>query len=275
MPFNYEQSVWGRGEAGLEWSSPASFRLKQALFALRGIPVDGKILEVGCGAGQFIRAIKNICPASHCYGCDISHRAIAEAGKRGDGVEYAVSQPGHIPYADSSFDAILIFDVLEHVENPALLLGEISRVLKPGGILYCFVPCEGDNLSLWHWLDMAGLKKDVTRIFAGHINYFSREQISSIFRESNFQIRQLRYSEHLLGQLLGVLSFYLMSRHSKNNPRQQTNNEECFAQIKNNYGILGDWLRKLINSVIYLESLFFSRVLSPNAHFIVINNKKV
>ncbi len=151
MAFNYEQSIWGRGEAGKRWSDPTSIRLRRALKALGHLPKHAKVLEVGCGAGQFIRAIHRFRPDLESFGCDISQAAIALAKKSADGVDYAVSTDA-LPYVDGAFDAVLIFDVLEHVAHPGLLLGEVGRVLKRGGLFFAFVPCEGDWLSLWHLL---------------------------------------------------------------------------------------------------------------------------
>ena len=162
MTFNYEQSIWGRGVATLKPSDPRAWRLRMALQALAKLPAESKVLELGCGAGQFIRAVKNLRPELVCHGCDISATALALAKKTNDSVSYEFSSEV-LPYGDNSFDAVLIFDVLEHVENPAAILSEVRRVLKPGGIFYAFVPCEGDWLSLWHLLDILGLKKELTK----------------------------------------------------------------------------------------------------------------
>ncbi len=262
--FNYEQSIWGRGEAGVSWFDPAAFRLREALLALEKLSTGAKVLEVGCGAGRFIRAIKRLRLELQCFGCDISSAAIVEARSIGGGVEYALSESVRLPYADETFDALLVFDVLEHVVDPAGLLAEIRRVLKKGGIFYCFAPCEGDWTSLWRWLDKVGLKKDLTKKYAGHVNYFSRSQIIQLLRESGFHIARLRYSEHLLGQLLGVAVFYFIDRQARRMGRR-FNNEEFFAIIKSG-GRTFAFLRRAVNFLVFLESCLFSRVHSPNLH---------
>lgn len=262
MFFNYEQSIWGQGIATLAWSDPASFRLRQALESVRSLPAGGRVLEIGCGAGQFIRAIKQLRPELDCHGCDISVYAVEEAKHHtDDGVSYAVSDV-RFPYGDSFFDAVLIFDVLEHVEDPAALLTEMQRVLKPGGIAYCFVPCEGDALSLWHLLDKLDLKHDLTKKHAGHINYFSRESLLALF-ESNFFVFAIRFSEHFLGQIIGIVAFFLMDRAAKRQGEVQINNETYFSQPSSS---LVKIAKNIVNSLIYLESLLFSRVPSPNVH---------
>ena len=194
MPFNYEQSIWGAGEAELKWSSPTAFRLKQALGALSGLS-SGKVLEVGSGAGQFIRALKHLRPNLECHGCDISAEAIKTAKTKNDGVIYELNS-SVLPYQDNFFDAVLIFDVLEHVADYQGLLVEIKRILKPGGIFYCFVPCEGDWASLWYYLRHFIAFKDLTEKYAGHINHLSRGQWLKNFNKAGFTVEQKRYSEH-------------------------------------------------------------------------------
>jgi len=268
MSFNYEQSIWGRGEASLRWSSPASFRLKQALFALRQVPVDGKILEVGCGAGQFIRTLKKIQPTWQCYGADISQEAISLAKNAQDGVDYSLCGQIELFYENNSLDAVIVFDVLEHASDPDGLLKEIARVLKPGGVFYCFVPCEGDKLSIWYWLDKVGLKKDLTKRYAGHINYFSRRKVVALLKKNNFSVSRVRYSEHLLGQKLGVVSFWLMERRARRRGLVQMNNEQFFSELDNRGGGMWVVVKKIINGLVNFESYCFARLPSPNMHIV-------
>lgn len=269
MQFDYEKSIWGAGEAGLKWSSPASFRLRGALESLKNIPAGGKILEIGCGAGQFIRGIKKCKPDLECYGCDISSAAIGFA-KTNPGVVYALSGIRSLPYGDNFFDAVLIFDVLEHAEDAGSLLSETGRVLKKDGVFYCFVPCEKDYLSVWNFLDKLGLKKDLTRKYAGHINFFSRASLKVFFEAHNFKIIRQRYSEHLLGQMVGVAAFMMMDKEAKRKGVSQINNEQYFSGL-NGKGM--GVLKKIINTLIYLESVIFSRIPSPNVHAVMRNKK--
>jgi len=271
MAFNYEQSIWGKGEASLRWSDPTGFRLHEALESIKSVKSikDEEItsvLEVGCGAGQFIRAVKRLRPELDCYGADISLEAIALAKDNNDGVSYALSESKKLPYADGSMDAVLIFDVLEHVEDPAGLVDEIRRVLKSGGIFYCFVPCEGDALSMWNWLRKIGVGGDLTQKHAGHINYFSRASLRQLFLKSSWQMARIHYSEHLFGQLLGIAAFVLMDRAAKRQGDVQINNETYFTA---NGEQVSKILKNIVNSLVYLESSFLKYIPSPNVHLVV------
>ncbi len=267
MTFNYEQSIWGRGEASLRWKDPTAVRLKESLRSLGPLATGAKVLEVGTGAGQFIRAIKRLRSELDCFGCDISSEAIRIARAKNDGVAYEVSQDYHFPYADNSMDAVVIFDVLEHVADPKKLLAEVNRVLKTSGIFYAFVPCENDVSSLWHLLNFLHLKRNLTQKYAGHIQFFKRKELLKLFQEVNFTITRLRYSEHFVGQCLGVLAFLLMHRASQRLSGQQINNEAYFTRANGNTFISA--IKNFVNRIVYLESSILSFLPSPNVHVTV------
>lgn len=270
MGFDYEQSIWGRGYASLSPTILASFRLQQSLRALRLVASGGKVLEVGSGAGQFIRSVKRARKDLDCFGCDISKAAIEVATTANDGVNYAVSGET-LPYVDASIDAVLVYDVLEHVSDVPAFLREIFRVLKPGGIFYASVPCEGDWLSLWNLCRHLGWKGDLTRKYAGHINYFSRKSLRAEYTKAGFSSITFRYSEHILGQLLIFVAFNLMDRAARKKGLQQINGEDYFKQLNETIAAPGlyRFVKGCVNSLVYFESWLLNRVPSPNVHSIV------
>lgn len=269
MSFNYEESVWGSGTASLSPAAPSAVRLKESLSALSGLSGGAKVLEVGCGAGQFIRAVKQHRPDWLCYGCDISATAIAQAQTYNDKVIYEISAADALPYPEHFFDAIFIYDVLEHARDYEVLLKEIKRVLCPGGFVYCYVPCEGDWLSVWHYLDNLKMFSGLTTKYAGHINRFSRRVWRKIFSDAGLRVAKVRYSEHFFGQILGVAVFYTMDKQVKQNPGQQINNEQFFEKFNKQRGAWLGFFKKLVNVLIYFESRLLRFVPSPNAHFII------
>jgi len=270
MSFDYEQSIWGRGYASLSPTVLASFRLKESLKALASVPAKATVLEVGAGAGQFIRSVKRIRPDLDCFGSDISKTAIEKAKLVDDGVTYAVSGDT-LPYADASMDAVLIYDVLEHVTDVQGVLREIYRVLKPGGIFYASVPCEGDWTSLWHLCRSLGWKGDLTRKYAGHINYFSRKSLRAAYAQAGFTSIRFRYSEHVLGQLLIFVAFNLMDRAARKQGLNQINGEDYFEQVNEHITAPGLYhaIKGAVNSLAYFESWALNRVPGSNVHSFV------
>jgi ubiquinone/menaquinone biosynthesis C-methylase UbiE len=269
MPqFNYEKSIWGKGVASLSPSDPTAFRLWRSLEWLKDLPAGNSILEVGSGAGQFIRAFKKKHAEWECFGSDISVSALEEAQKAKDGVKYALAKSDALPYVDNYFSAILIFDVLEHVENPVALLKEVFRVLKPNGKFYCFVPCEGDKLSLWYWLKGFSSWKDLTQKYAGHINHWSRKAWLELFSQTGFVVKEKNYSEHFFGQLLGLVAFRLMSRAAFKKGDVQINNETFFSNLSSDHSWFS-FFKNQVNSLVFFESMLGRSIPSPNMHVLL------
>jgi ubiquinone/menaquinone biosynthesis C-methylase UbiE len=269
MPqFDYEKSIWGRGVASLSSADPTAFRLWRSLNWLKDLSAGSRVLEVGSGAGQFIRAFKKNRPDWDCFGSDISEAALEEARKANDGVVYGLSKDDVLPYPDNYFSVVLIFDVLEHVDNPEKVLAEIFRVLKPGGKFYCFVPCEGDKLSMWHWLKGFSGWKDLTQKYAGHINRWSRKAWLELFSRTGFKIKKINYSEHFFGQLLGLTAFYFINRAALRNGTKQINNEAFFSNLSSGNGWFS-FFKNRINGLIYFESIIGRNIPSPNMHVLL------
>jgi len=266
MSFNYEQSIWGMGQSSLSWFDPTKQRLGHALNSLSSLKNNDKVLEVGCGAGQFIRSVKKMRPQLNCYGCDISSGAITKAKQFDSKINYEVSQPNIFPYPDKSFQAVLIFDVLEHVEDVEVILQEVNRVLVDGGVFHCFVPCEGDWLSVWNALEKLNIVSGLTKKYAGHIQKFSRASVLKILKSNGFEIKNKKYSSHCVGQWLDVAVFLSMDRASKKNKGQQINNEKFFSELNNRRGGVFASFKKLVNLKVNLEGSLLSCVPSPNIH---------
>ncbi len=99
----------------------------------------GRLLDVGCGDGGFLRLVRDIgfSPA----GFDYEKRMVDLARSRGiadaECAEFGAYCRGR---AAEEFDCVTLFDVLEHVPEPAAFLLEIRRLLKPGGYLAVTLP---------------------------------------------------------------------------------------------------------------------------------------
>lgn len=96
--------------------------------------LTGSVLDVGCGEMPF-RSLINL--GARYTGLDVPQAR--EFGMRGDGDIFSFDGRT-IPFPDASFDNVLCTEVLEHAEDPVMLVSEMHRVLKPGGILLATVP---------------------------------------------------------------------------------------------------------------------------------------
>lgn len=101
-----------------------------------------------------------------------------------------------LPFAKNSFDLIIIQDVIEHVNNPEILLNEVYRVLKPSGFVYISSPNKFSFLNIlsdphWGFPFVALLKRD--KIKSCFLKYFrkaeiNRQGIAQLLSLNDFQI---------------------------------------------------------------------------------------
>lgn len=97
---------------------------------------EADVLEVGCGDGNIWREnLHRIPPGWRLTLTDVSSGMVdAARSVLGDRAEYAVADVQGLPFPDSSFDAVIANHMLFHVEDRPRALGEIARVLRPGGM---------------------------------------------------------------------------------------------------------------------------------------------
>jgi 2-polyprenyl-6-hydroxyphenyl methylase / 3-demethylubiquinone-9 3-methyltransferase len=97
---------------------------------------NAKILDVGCGAGFLTNPLAK--RGFNVTGIDISNDSllVAKEFDQTKKVNYLYGSAYELPFKNASFDAVSALDVIEHVENPAKLISEASRVLKPNGLFF-------------------------------------------------------------------------------------------------------------------------------------------
>jgi ArsR family transcriptional regulator len=100
----------------------------------------GDVLDVGSGDGAAASVLAPHCRSLTCV--DTNARLIEAASerlRRHGNVRAQVADAHELPFADGSFDDVLIFHTLTYAEQPARVLGECARVLRPGGrlVLLC------------------------------------------------------------------------------------------------------------------------------------------
>jgi len=105
-----------------------------------------RVLDAGCGVGYGTRILAEA-GATHVVGIDRSHEAIAAARTRlGSGADLVVGDLHDLPYDAGSFDAVVCFEAIEHVEDPERALDEFKRVLRADGILVLSTPNRANYL---------------------------------------------------------------------------------------------------------------------------------
>lgn len=131
--------------------------------------LEGPALDVGCGVGFAAELLQGPMFGFDVWAADISEIAVARAQERLSPDRVALLESDSLPYPDAMFGLVTCFDVVEHLDEPdiAILFGELERVTRPGGVIYCTASCRpagsvdqfGDNLhrtikpAQW-WIDV-------------------------------------------------------------------------------------------------------------------------
>ncbi|GEM_PF-5190875 len=169
------------------------------------------LYENGAGAGGVIDLLTAGLDSPVRYASDLYLPALRAGKARFPGLHFLGSDGSALGIRCNAVDVAIIHDVLEHVEQPEEMLRETRRILKPGGKLYLFVPCEGQRWTvhdLWRRITGHNPKEKV-----GHINCFKVSEVVAMVRESGFDITERRQTFHLLGQISDILGYLVPSRH--------------------------------------------------------------
>jgi SAM-dependent methyltransferase len=97
---------------------------------------SGRLLDVGCGDGDFMAGMQQ--RGWQVSGLDTSPVAVELA--RGKGLDVFLGLLSNADYSEASFDLITMWDVLEHLHDPAAYLLQIGRLLRPGGRFVVTLP---------------------------------------------------------------------------------------------------------------------------------------
>jgi ubiquinone/menaquinone biosynthesis C-methylase UbiE len=186
---------------GSEPIDPRGFNLPslKARYIIDHLPHTGSVLEIGSGSGKFLRTLTVQRPELRVHGCDIADWEAPDPD-----IDFRVMERD-IPYPDASFDAVLVVDVLEHVPDPAHLLDEARRVLKPTGRFIGFVPIEGEPRSLYA-LYRRLLGDDLYVRTKHHVQSFTHAGLSKLLEE-RFQLVDTSHAYHVLGHAMDATFF--------------------------------------------------------------------
>lgn len=137
----------------------------------------GKLLEIGCGGGEFLLAARDA--GLEVCGVEVSEHAAALANSRLGIEAVRVGTIDSVNMPDEAFDVCVAFDVIEHVREPDTFLLRVLGMLKPGGTLFLVTP----SLQSWsarlmrrHWMEFK----------TEHLHYFGPKTICRLLTKTGF-----------------------------------------------------------------------------------------
>lgn len=113
---------------------------KEGAFFLPYLHPSMRVLDVGCGPGSITLGFADVVSDGDVVGIDFQPSQIAQAqamsiARKVTNIHFEVANVYELPFADASFDAVFAHALLWHLDEPHRALAEISRVLRPGGIV--------------------------------------------------------------------------------------------------------------------------------------------
>jgi 2-polyprenyl-3-methyl-5-hydroxy-6-metoxy-1,4-benzoquinol methylase len=154
-------------------------------YVLRDGPRTGRALDVGCAAGFCMAGMREL--GFETYGLEISATIAAHARERFGFENIHIGSLEQAPYPDGFFDLITMWDVVEHVVDPVVLLTRARELLAPGGLLVIetqdidsrFARALGPK---WHHYK-----------HEEHIYHFTPATIQTLLEQAGFRVAKLTH----------------------------------------------------------------------------------
>jgi SAM-dependent methyltransferase len=140
----------------------------------RRFPDARSLLEVGCGTGFVLGALREALPGLRLVGSELYDEGLAIARRRLPDVELVQADARELPF-ENEFDVVGSFDVLEHVAEDERALERMRRALRPRGGLVLLVP---QHPRLWSDMDTV----------AHHVRRYTRRELAAKVERAGFEI---------------------------------------------------------------------------------------
>jgi SAM-dependent methyltransferase len=197
-------------------------------------PNQKNFLEIGCGTGFVLSGLEKSFSQLQLSGSEIFTQGLEFASQRLNRTQLFQIDALHIPFQDE-FDGIGAFDVLEHIKEDHLVLGQIYQALKPQGSLILTVP---QHPWLWSQADD----------HASHVRRYQSQELKKKVQQAGFKIVKITSFVSLL------LPLMMVSRFSQ---RQEKENYDPLNEFK-----ISSWLNATLELILSMERQMIQRGVS-------------
>jgi len=146
------------------------------------------ILDLGCATGEYCLNLEKM--GFECTGVDINPQYVEKARK--NGVKAFLAPGEDLDFADNSFDTVLLFEVLEHVEKPQNILKEAKRVARKNVLITVPNCSQLSQLGQFNLTYEHLLEKD-------HVNFFTKTDLENLIAQNFHKFKVKEGDEIKLG----------------------------------------------------------------------------
>ncbi|MDD5415770.1 MAG: class I SAM-dependent methyltransferase [Candidatus Daviesbacteria bacterium] len=161
-----------------------------------GKAINGRVLDAGCGQGDFALHIATMANVRQVDGIDLSQTAIkkciqrAKENRLSNKAKFKTGSIINLPFKDKTFDSIFAFEIVEHIVDTEKMFQELNRILKMGGFLGITT------------VDFNLLKRIVISLLyfetyfdptTPHIRFFTKNTLRKILEKNGFKLIQYKW----------------------------------------------------------------------------------
>ena len=168
------------------------------LFTIEALKLEAadNVLEIGMGNGFFVKNILSVHDSVKYAGCDFSEIMVGEACKYNERfietgqAKFFLASADKLPFGDEAFDKIFSINTIYFWDDPALVLSEIWRVLKPKGQI--IISIRPQSVMEHYAFAKFGF------------NMFSKEDLANLLSKSNFKVMTILEKEEPEQEITGT-----------------------------------------------------------------------
>ncbi len=159
-----------------------------------GLTRNDRLLDLGCGLGR--HAFAALQRGAHVVACDLGFKEVQQVKNTAAAMwevgeieadivlETANADASCLPFFDNVFDRVIASEVLEHIDDDRQVLGELTRVLRPGGTIAITVPAELPERICW-WLSN---DYHAPAVVGGHVRIYKYRELQQKITEAGLAI---------------------------------------------------------------------------------------
>jgi ubiquinone/menaquinone biosynthesis C-methylase UbiE len=162
----------------------ASARLVDAFVELSSLGSGAHVVDLGCGSGAFTHLLRRA--GYQVAGLDISGKLVEIGRRKYPDIEFLQGDIERLPFADASFDGVMLSGVVHHFPDPSRCAGEVFRILRAGGRFVAFDP-NRMNPFMWLYRDPASPFYSSLGVTANERPVLARE-VAAVFERAGFAV---------------------------------------------------------------------------------------